>query len=161
MKLHNSCLSDEEPFESSRKRQSHWNSRRKAQHVRDWENQSGDIGIEHDVITSLARSLICDRRDQRWKSPTTRSNSLAKITVAVTGNVTTGPTGKACRNSRSGNPEQKICKHLDTEAQVFLYHTRASIAYEYLPDTNENIISDKQSQSNCTTQILRGATGLI
>lgn len=44
---------------------------------------------------------------------------------------------------RSGNPEQKICK---TEAQVFLYLTRASIAYYDLPNTNENIISDKQSQ---------------
>ena len=53
-----------------------------------------------------------------------KGDFLGEIT-AMTGNVTTATKGKACRNPRDGNPEQKICKQLNTETEVVLYLTRA------------------------------------
>lgn len=79
-----------------------------------------------------------------------------EITV-VTGSVTTPTKGKACRNPRDGNPEQKICKQLDTAAQVFLYPTRC----DYLPDTNENIISDNHHNIKLHHSSSGAGTGLI
>ena len=67
----------------------------------------------------LLVSPICDRET---KSGNLRREGkvdfLSEIT-SVTGSVATATKGKACRNPRDGNPEQEICKQLDTESQVF------------------------------------------
>ena len=83
-----------------------------------------------------------------------------EITV-VTGSVTTPTKGKACRNPRDGSPEQKICKQLDTATAGVFVSYAYSIACDYLPDTNENIISDNHHNIKLHHSNSGAGTGLI